>query len=87
MTKKRDPLKRRICDNCPTKFQPRVETQRFCCDNCRKEYHKYGGTFPKLKAVMDQMILRRIRELSPADSKRFEGIEARLESLEKWRNG
>ena len=87
MTRKREPIARRICDNCPTKFQPRVESQRFCSANCRKEFHKYGGTYPKLKAKLDESISRRIRELSPADTKRFELIEARLESLEKWRNG
>jgi hypothetical protein len=35
------------CINCakPKKISARRKpgTQRFCSDNCRKEYHKYGG--------------------------------------------
>lgn len=87
MTQRRPQLPRRICDNCPTKFQPRVDAQRFCSGNCRKEFHKYGGSFPKLKSVLDEMMKRRIRELSPADTKRFELIELRLQILEDWRKG
>lgn len=35
----------------------------FCCDNCRKSYHKYGGAYRKLKPVMVQMVEKKFAEL------------------------
>lgn len=35
-----DKLKQNECDNCGTKFFPRVAAQRFCSTKCRSEYHR-----------------------------------------------
>lgn len=70
------------CQNCPKVFKPEQKHQNFCSPNCRKEYHKYGGAFAKVKAVMLVELKKRIRELSPADGPRIEVIEERLRCIE-----
>jgi hypothetical protein len=60
----------------------RAGERGFCSPNCRKEYHKHGGAFSKLKPVVIQEIKKRIRECNPADEVRISAIEKRLERLE-----
>ena len=80
-------LPRRKCDNCGRMYQPkrpvRPGERGFDSDNCRKEYHKHGGSYGKLKPFIEAEIKRRIRELSPADATRIEAIEDRLKQIEQ----
>ena len=80
-------LPRRKCDNCGRMYQPkrpiRGRERGFDSDNCRKEYHKHGGSYSKLKPFIEAEIKKRIRELSPADATRIEAIEARLLAIEE----
>ena len=83
---------RRRCDNCPKWYQPsqplRVSKRTgklehgFCCDNCRKEFHKHGGSYSKLKPYIAQEIRSRIRELRPDSAEWIAGIEKRLSNIE-----
>lgn len=76
-------LPRRRCKNCPAIFKPVKPSQDFCSANCRKEFHKHGGAFVKLKAYVVQEIKKRIRELSPADETRIAALEKRIEQIEE----
>jgi len=87
-------IRRKRCANdgelfTPTRLYP---VQKFCCDNCRKEFHKNGGNaFGPLKSKIEGMIqkhtnelVKRVRALerelaTQADISEFNG---RLEMLE-----
>jgi hypothetical protein len=64
-------LPRRKCDDCGKSYKPtrprRILNGKqelgFCCDNCRKSYHKYGGAYRKLKGEMQKMVARQMEEL------------------------
>ena len=81
-------LPKRKCDNCGSTYQPKQpirEGERgFCKPNCRKEYHKHGGAFGPLRRALDKELRKRMKELSPADVVRIEGIEKRLKALEDY---
>jgi len=60
-------LPKRHCDDCGKLYKP-VKPSRpgecgFCCDNCRKSYHKHGGAYRKLKVEMKRMVNRRMEEI------------------------
>jgi len=52
-------LPRRKCDDCGKSYKPSRPLQDgqrgFCCDNCRKSYHKHGGAYRKLRGLVRQM--------------------------------
>jgi hypothetical protein len=58
-------LPRRRCDDCGKTYKPArplLEGQRgFCCDNCRKSYHKHGGAYRKLKVEMLKLLNHEMR--------------------------
>ena len=56
----------------------------FCRDNCRKEYHKHGGALGPLRRALEKTLQQRIKELSPADVKRLDSLDARLRKLERF---
>lgn len=68
-------LPRRRCDNCGKTYKPvrprRTGEMGFCKDNCRKEYHKYGGAFRKLRGEIEKEVLKqlakRYRLLEPCE--------------------
>jgi hypothetical protein len=52
-----------------------MEGQRgFCCDNCRKSYHKHGGAYRKLKVEMKKMVEKQFAQ-------EFAHINAELKEL------
>jgi len=87
-------LPRRRCDNCGKLYQPVQPLRRnritgkeehgFCQSNCRKEFHKYGGAYAKLKFLLSDLVAVKFktiqREGINADWMRQ--IEARLANLE-----
>ena len=60
-------LPRRKCDDCGKNYKPKrplLEGERgFCCDNCRKSYHKHGGAYRKLKVEMQKLLNREMQEI------------------------
>jgi hypothetical protein len=60
-------LPRRKCDNCGTSYKPvrplREGERGFCKANCRKEYHRHGGAYRKLKGAMEKMVDKQFRDL------------------------
>jgi hypothetical protein len=58
-------LPRRKCDNCGATYKPKrplLEGQRgFCKDNCRKEYHKNGGAYRKVREIMAKIVERELK--------------------------
>jgi len=80
-------LPRRHCDNCAKRYQPKQPLRRnqrhgFCCETCKKDFHRHGGSYAKLKPVIVEEVRRRIRELAPMDAGRLEAIERRLTRIE-----
>jgi hypothetical protein len=71
-------LKRKRCDNCGDLFRPKkpYPVQKFCCDNCRKEFHANGGNaFGPLKARLERLV----RQITLEDRRIFADAVARLE--------
>jgi len=64
-------LPKRRCDDCGKTYKPtrprRIlngkQELSFCCDNCRKSYHKHGGAYRKLKAEMQKMVAKALPEM------------------------
>jgi hypothetical protein len=53
---------RKRCDNCGDLF-PRTRTDRkFCSENCRKEFHRYGAAYGPIKQALEKLIDKRTRE-------------------------
>jgi hypothetical protein len=71
-------LPRRKCDDCGASYKPArplLEGQRgFCCDNCRKSYHKHGGAYRKLKIEMKKMVEKQF-------AREFAHVNAELKEL------
>lgn len=80
-------LPKRKCDNCGMPYKPRrpvkSEEHGFCQPNCRKEFHKRGGSFSKLKPIIVQEVRRRVRELRPDSAEWMTSIEKRISNLEE----
>lgn len=55
----------RQCRNCPVNFHPRPKggsPQQFCSDTCRKEFHRNGAAFGKLRDKLAGYIEREVRK-------------------------
>ena len=59
---RRETLPRPRCPNCHRRFDLKRATQKFCGDNCRKEYHRYGGAVPKVRDAVLKQLPALIRE-------------------------
>ena len=79
-------LPKRKCDNCGALYKPtrpiKPDEHGFHHPNCRKEFHKRGGSFSKLKPVIIKEIRTRIREMRPDSAEWAASIEQRIASLE-----
>lgn len=78
-------LPRKRCKNCPVIFKPKRPEQEFCSPNCRKEFDKHGGTFSKLKPVIEKEIARRVKERNPLDHEWQHKIEIELAGLRDFK--
>jgi hypothetical protein len=63
-------LPRRHCDNCGKSYKPvrplrpAIDKFGFCQPNCKKEFHKHGGAFRKLREEMRKLVEKRMREIA-----------------------
>ena len=84
-------LPKRKCDNCGIPYRPLRPVRKGECGfhhpNCRKEYHKRGGSFSKLKPVILKEVRRAVRERDPLDTQWQERIEKRIADLERTMKG
>jgi hypothetical protein len=53
-------LRRRRCDNCPKFFQQTKVDHRFCTVKCRREFHRNGAGFGKLKDALPKWIAKEV---------------------------
>ena len=52
---------RRRCKNDGRVFTPHAKHQEFCCDNCRKTFHKFGGpSWPRIQDEITKEVRRQI---------------------------
>jgi hypothetical protein len=49
-------LPRRRCNNCGKSYKPSRPEHIFHSELCRKQYHKHGGAYIKLKALLEKMV-------------------------------
>jgi hypothetical protein len=80
--KKLEPAKvfpRKRCLNCDTPFPKTHPKKKFCCDNCRKEFHANGGNaFGPLKTRLEKLVRQITAELQREVSR----LAARVSNLE-----
>lgn len=55
-------LKRKRCLNCGRLFPLTKESRKFCKDECRKEFHRYGAAYGPLRQGLEKLIERTTRE-------------------------
>lgn len=53
-------LPRRKCDNCGKWYKPTRPNSRFHSDECKFSFHRHGGAYAKLKAVISKEIERQM---------------------------
>lgn len=53
---KKQKLEPRRCANDNRKFQPKLKIQKFCSDQCRKQFHRYGSSYGPLKTGLEKII-------------------------------
>jgi hypothetical protein len=56
------------CKNCPHWFKPREKggsEQLFCTNECRKEFHRNGAAFGKLREQLPKMIAKEVERQAP----------------------
>lgn len=61
-TAKSAKLRRKRCLNDNKLFTPKpnVPDQKFCCDPCRKEFHRHGSAFGPMKAGLYKAIDKKV---------------------------
>lgn len=80
---------RKRCLNCPRYFEPRAlseggKTQKFCSENCRKEFHKHGGAYAKLRRDLAALVRKEVKKVLSdliEEQIRDRQYDARLEIL------
>ena len=82
VTVKKKPRRKR-CENCNALMEMRVEHKRFCCDNCRKEYHQNGGAFGPLKGRLERLVRSWMKSYQIDMDQNLIRLQQRVETLEK----
>ncbi len=63
-----DNLPRRKCDDCGKSYKPKQPLKKgqrgFCSDAHRKEYHKHGGAYRKLKGEVLKLVNQRMERIA-----------------------
>jgi len=59
----------RRCDNCGARYRPKQPLRPdkkygFCKPECKKQFHKHGAAYIKLKDVVEKLISARLKELA-----------------------
>jgi len=79
------PTKRARCENCHALYHPnpRRPKQKFCSENCRKEFHRYGSSYGPLKTGLHKAIDKKYAELEKFTRAALVGLARRIENVEK----
>ncbi len=81
-TAKPGKLRRRRCLNDNKLFQPKLSNHKFCCDPCRKEFHRHGSSFGPIKAGLYSAIDKKYAALEASIKLRFREAHNRMEILQ-----
>ena len=65
------------CQNCPRKFRKARKNHRFCSDNCRRQYNRYGLNFTRLADHLSVAIAAKLN----GDPQAFERLRAAAAAL------
>lgn len=75
------PLKRRRCDNCSELFPRTRRWQRFCCAECKNEFHRHGSAFGPLKDKLTKLVRSLVQQMIEPVVKAE--VEARVAEAER----
>lgn len=71
-------LIKRRCDNCPKMYLKTRSNKRFCCNDCKNEFNRNGGTaYAQLKPKLEKLV----RQLTGDLEGRLRAMESGLEKL------
>lgn len=80
---KKSKMKRRRCLNDHKLFQPKLRNQKFCCDPCRKEFHRYGSSYGPLRTGLHRAIDQKYSSLKKDLLDCLARLETRLLLVER----
>jgi len=74
------PTKRARCENCHALYRPnpRRPKQKFCSDNCRKEFHRYGSSYGPLKTGLHKAIDKKYADLAKDSERRYKAFMSEI---------
>ncbi len=49
-------LRRRPCSYCGNPFKPTSPDHRFCSPKCRRAWHYHGGSYEKLRILLEKRL-------------------------------
>ncbi len=75
--------KRKRCENCNKLFEPKKPWSKFCKDECRKEFHRYGSSYGPLKTGLHKAIDKKYAELRRDFFREMKDQSRRIDRLEK----
>lgn len=89
MTTNKTPKRKRIhCHNCNKLFVPQKPWAKFCKENCRKEFHRYGSSYGPLKTGLERAIEKKYAALKKDffaeikdQSRRIDRVERMIDPL------
>ena len=76
------PVRRKACANDGKLFTPIRPNQKFCCEECRWEFHHNGGNaFGPLKTRLEKLVVRLVKERQGEFERRLELLTESVEML------
>lgn len=76
------PVRRKACANDGKLFTPIRPNQKFCCEECRWEFHHNGGNaFGPLKTRLEKLVVRLVKERHGEFERRLELLTESVEML------
>ena len=70
--------KRKRCENCNKLFEPKKPWSKFCKDECRKEFHRYGSSYGPLKTGLHKAIDKKYAELAKDSERRYKAFMSEM---------
>lgn len=71
---------RKRCVNCPKFFLQRAVNKRFCSDQCRKEFFRYGSAFAPLKEKLEAMVTKWMKDYAAKVELRLKALEVEMDT-------
>lgn len=73
---------RKHCANCNRLFPVTQPKRKFCCSNCKDQFHNFGSAFGPLRCTLENLVAKWLRDFRKETEARFKAIEGRLTMIE-----